>query len=211
MGYAGRGGTRGLPSLRSSSAKRGGRIASEQPFPLARISAGICQLWAAQRCQPPREKLAAVAQSIRVDAVADAIGHVPFDRHAERGKPARCLEQRLPDGSFATAAPSPCFIIRMRLTLRAGRPQSARKKLLLAYHHLFYCYSTVSSPKFVDRRPKFHCSTRVTNLTSNHLVRRAIFAGISRALGRKSRFSVYLAPGGRGWSHSGQSSPRTLT
>ena len=41
------------------------------------------------------QKLAAVAQAFLVDAVADAVRHVPLDRHAERGKPARGVEQRL--------------------------------------------------------------------------------------------------------------------
>src|SRR5262249_3486119 len=49
----------------------------------------------ARRCQAAGEKLAAVAQSVLIDAVADAVGHVPFDRDAERGEPARGVEQRL--------------------------------------------------------------------------------------------------------------------
>ena len=45
--------------------------------------------------EPAGEKLAAVAQAFLVDAVADAVRHVPLDRHAERGEPARGMEQRL--------------------------------------------------------------------------------------------------------------------
>ena len=42
-----------------------------------------------------RQKFAAVAQAFGVDAVADAGGQMPLDRHAERGQPLRRLEQRL--------------------------------------------------------------------------------------------------------------------
>ena len=40
----------------------------------------------------------------------------------------------------------------------------------------FDCYSIVSPAKFVDRCEKFHCSARVTNLTSNPLIWRTVFA-----------------------------------
>src|SRR4029450_264993 len=53
------------------------------------------QLRTSHRGQSPCEKLAAMAQPFLVDAVADAIGEVPFDRHAQRDEPARCMKQRL--------------------------------------------------------------------------------------------------------------------
>ena len=42
-----------------------------------------------------RQELAAVAQALLVDAVADAVRDVPLDRHAERGQPAGGMKQRL--------------------------------------------------------------------------------------------------------------------
>jgi hypothetical protein len=41
------------------------------------------------------EERAAMAQAFLVDAVADALGQVPLDRHLERGQCLRALEQRL--------------------------------------------------------------------------------------------------------------------
>src|SRR6516225_10530710 len=49
----------------------------------------------ARRRQAAGEKLAAVAQSVLIDAVADAVGDMPFDRDAERGEPAGGMEQCL--------------------------------------------------------------------------------------------------------------------
>src|SRR5262249_30546625 len=60
----------------------------------------------ARRCQAAGEKLTAVAQSVLIDAVADAVGHVPFDRDAERGEPARSVEQRLRRGGVPAVAPA---------------------------------------------------------------------------------------------------------
>ena len=54
--------------------------------------------------RPPGEELAAVAQPFLVDAVADARGQVPLNRHAERGEAARCLEQRLCGDEFILVA-----------------------------------------------------------------------------------------------------------
>src|SRR5499427_6267760 len=72
----------------------------------AKVSAFIILLWpggsraraiaaSARRRQAAGEKLAAVAQPVLIDAVADAVGYVPFDRDAERGEPAGGMEQRL--------------------------------------------------------------------------------------------------------------------
>src|SRR5258708_32123451 len=41
------------------------------------------------------QELAAMAQALLVDAVADARRHVPFHRHFQRGQVLRALEQRL--------------------------------------------------------------------------------------------------------------------
>jgi hypothetical protein len=60
-------------------------------FPSPNNRAGV----SASGLEVPRQEFAAMAQPFGVDAVTDAGGHMPFDRHAERREVLRCLEQRL--------------------------------------------------------------------------------------------------------------------
>src|SRR5262245_36064824 len=96
--------TRTAGTARQWSSIAAARPTGPPPTMSAKVSASNIRLWArdraharssARRCQAAGEKLAAVAQSVLIDAVADAVGHVPFDRDAERGEPARGVEQRL--------------------------------------------------------------------------------------------------------------------